>query len=49
MHDRISGRPARIRTQETFIRYMQSHPGAVFMRKDAIARWALQTPRSHRP
>lgn len=43
-HDRISGRPARIRTLETFIRYAQSHPGAVFMRKDVIARWAPQTP-----
>jgi hypothetical protein len=43
-HDRISGRPAHIRTLETCIRYAQSHPGAVFMRKDVIARWALRTP-----
>lgn len=43
-HDRISGRPARIRTLETFIRYAQSQPGVVFLRKDEIARWALETP-----
>lgn len=43
-HDRISGRPARIRALESFIRYAQSQPGVVFMRKDDIAKWALQTP-----
>jgi hypothetical protein len=42
-HDRISGRPARIRTLESFIRYAQSQPGVVFIRKDDIAKWALQT------
>jgi hypothetical protein len=43
-HDRISGRPARIRTLENFIRYAQSQQGVAFMGKDDIAKWALQTP-----
>jgi len=43
-HDRISGRPARIHVLEEFIRHAQARPGVVFMRKDELARWALQTP-----
>jgi len=29
-HDRIAGRPARMRVLEDFIRYAQSHPGVSF-------------------
>jgi hypothetical protein len=29
---------------EDFIIYAQSHPGVVFMRKDEIARFALESP-----
>ncbi|WP_454723338.1 MULTISPECIES: polysaccharide deacetylase family protein [Cupriavidus] len=41
-HDRISGSPARVRALEAFIRYAQGHAGVTFMRKDEIARFALQ-------
>lgn len=50
-HDRIAGIPARVRALGAFIDYAQSHPGVVFMRKDAIARFAIQdaaTPREGR-
>ena len=43
-HDRIAGRPSRARVLEEFIIYAQSHPGVVFMRKDEIARFALESP-----
>ncbi len=47
-HDRITGRPARTRALEEFIVYAQKQPGVVFLRKDQIARFALEssaTPR----
>jgi peptidoglycan/xylan/chitin deacetylase (PgdA/CDA1 family) len=47
-HDRITGRPARTRALEEFIIYAQKQPGVVFLRKDQIARFALEssaTPR----
>jgi peptidoglycan/xylan/chitin deacetylase (PgdA/CDA1 family) len=47
-HDRITGRPARTRALEEFINYAQKQPGVVFLRKDQIARFALEssaTPR----
>ncbi len=47
-HDRISGRPARTKVLEDFIVYAQKRPGVVFLRKDQIARFALEssaTPR----
>ena len=47
-HDRITGRPARTRVLEEFIAYAQKQPGVVFLRKDQIARFALEssaTPR----
>jgi peptidoglycan/xylan/chitin deacetylase (PgdA/CDA1 family) len=47
-HDRIAGRPARTKTLEEFIVYAQKHPGAVFMRKDEIARFALSSPQTVR-
>jgi peptidoglycan/xylan/chitin deacetylase (PgdA/CDA1 family) len=47
-HDRIAGRPARTRAMEEFIIYAQKQPGVVFLPKDQIARFALEssdTPR----
>ena len=43
-HDRIAGRPSRAKVLEEFITYAQSHPGVAFMRKDEIARFALESP-----
>jgi peptidoglycan/xylan/chitin deacetylase (PgdA/CDA1 family) len=42
-HDRIAGRPSRSKVLEEFIAYAQSHPGVAFMRKDEIARFALES------
>jgi hypothetical protein len=42
-HDRIAGRPSRAKILEQFIVYAQSHPGVAFMRKDQIARFALNS------
>jgi peptidoglycan/xylan/chitin deacetylase (PgdA/CDA1 family) len=47
-HDRIAGRPARMRVLEDFIQYAQSHPGVVFMRKVDIANYAIASPRTVR-
>ena len=47
-HDRIAGRPSRTAVLEEFITYAQSHPGVVFMRKDEIARFALESPQTVR-
>jgi peptidoglycan/xylan/chitin deacetylase (PgdA/CDA1 family) len=41
-HDRIAGRPSRAKVLEEFIIYAQSHPGVAFMRKDDIARFAME-------
>lgn len=43
-HDRIDGRPARMKVLENFIQYAQSHPGVAFLRKDEIAKFALENP-----
>ena len=43
-HDRIAGRPSRTLVLEEFIEYAQGHPGVVFMRKDEIAKFALNSP-----
>ncbi|MDB5037706.1 MAG: hypothetical protein JWQ35_1234 [Bacteriovoracaceae bacterium] len=43
-HDRITGRPGRAKVLENFIRYAQKHSGVRFMRKDEIARYALENP-----
>jgi peptidoglycan/xylan/chitin deacetylase (PgdA/CDA1 family) len=43
-HDRIAGRPSRAKVLEQFITYAQSHHGVAFMRKDEIARFALESP-----
>ena len=43
-HDRVAGRPSRMRVIEDFIVYAQKHPGVVFLRKDEIAKFALESP-----
>lgn len=43
-HDRIAGQPTIVKALDTFLTYARSKPGVVFMRKDEIARWALQQP-----
>ncbi len=43
-HDRIAGRLSRTKVLEEFIEYAQGHTGGVFMRKDEIARYALNSP-----
>ena len=44
LHDRIAGRPARVRALRRFIEYAQKKKGVVFMRKDEIAEIALTSP-----
>jgi hypothetical protein len=43
-HDRISGSPQMVRVWDQFLSYAKSHPDVKFMRKDDIARYALQSP-----
>ncbi|MEO8097716.1 MAG: polysaccharide deacetylase family protein [Acidobacteriota bacterium] len=43
-HDRVAGRASRMRVIEDFIVYAQKHSGVVFMRKDEIAKFALESP-----
>jgi peptidoglycan/xylan/chitin deacetylase (PgdA/CDA1 family) len=47
-HDRVTGHAARTKALEEFIIYAQKHPGVVFIRKDQIARFALESPITHR-
>src|SRR6267154_2541406 len=47
-HDRIAGRPARMRALEDFIQYAQSHSAVTFMRKVDIANYAIASPRTVR-
>jgi peptidoglycan/xylan/chitin deacetylase (PgdA/CDA1 family) len=47
-HDRIAGRPARMRVLEDFIQYAQSHPDVSFMRKVDIANHAIASSRTVR-
>lgn len=47
-HDRIAGRPGRMRVLEDFIQYAQSHRGVSFMRKVDIANYAITSPRTIR-
>jgi len=47
-HDRIAGRPARTQVLEEFIEYAQGQPGVVFMRKDEIAKFALNSAQTIR-
>ena len=43
-HDRISGTPQMVRAWDGFLTYAKGRPGVAFMRKDEIARFALQSP-----
>lgn len=43
-HDRIAGTPGRVKVLGEFLAYAKRHPGVVFVRKDQIARWALDMP-----
>jgi len=43
-HDRISGTPQMVRAWDAFLRYVKEKPGVAFLCKDAIARWALESP-----
>jgi peptidoglycan/xylan/chitin deacetylase (PgdA/CDA1 family) len=43
-HDRISGTPQMVRAWDDFLRYAKGHPRVAFLRKDEIARYALQSP-----
>jgi peptidoglycan/xylan/chitin deacetylase (PgdA/CDA1 family) len=47
-HDRITGRPARMRVLEDFMKYAQSHRSVSFMRKVDIANYAITSPRTVR-
>jgi hypothetical protein len=43
-HDRVAGRPSRMSVIEDFIIYAQRHAGVIFLRKDEIAKFALNSP-----
>lgn len=43
-HDRISGTPQMVQAWDAFLRYAKGHPGVAFLRKDEIARYALESP-----
>ena len=43
-HDRISGSPQMVQAWEAFLRDAKSRPGVTFLRKDQIARFALESP-----
>jgi hypothetical protein len=43
-HDRISGTPQMVRAWDAFLRYVKEEPGVAFLRKDDIARRALESP-----
>ncbi len=45
MHDRIAGHANRVRVLDRFLTYARSKPGVWFARKDAIAKYALETKR----
>ena len=44
LHDRIAGRPARVKSLRRFLEYAQKQKGVAFMRKDEIAKIALHSP-----
>ena len=46
-HDRV-GRPSRAKVLEDFIVYAQKHPGVVFLKKEEIARFALNSAQTIR-
>jgi peptidoglycan/xylan/chitin deacetylase (PgdA/CDA1 family) len=42
-HDRISGTPQMVRAWDEFLKYAKGRTGVAFLRKDEIARYALQS------
>ncbi len=44
LHDRIGGTPAVVKAVDEFIEYAKTHKGVVFMRKDEIAKMAIDDP-----
>jgi MFS family permease len=42
-HDRISGSPQMVRAWNEFLHYAKGQPGVAFLRKDEIARYALES------
>lgn len=47
-HDRISGSPQMVRVWDEFLKYVNSHAGVKFMRKDEIAQFTLTSSSSLR-
>lgn len=47
-HDRISGSPQMVRVWDEFLKYVNSHAGVKFMRKDEIAQFTLASSSSLR-
>lgn len=43
-HDRVQGRPFRVRSLDRFLDYALKHKGVVCLRKDEIAAFALSEP-----
>lgn len=43
-HDRISGTPQMVQAWDAFLNYAKASRGVAFLRKDEIARYALQSP-----
>ena len=41
-HDRVAGRPARVKALGEFLEYAANHADVWFARKDEIARWMLE-------
>jgi hypothetical protein len=46
--DRISGTPQMVSAWDGFVTYAKSRPGVAFLRKDTIARQAVQSQRTMR-
>ena len=44
-HDRVAGRPARVKALGEFLDYASRYAGVWFARKNEIARWMLETER----
>lgn len=44
LHDRLSGRPSRVRVLDRFLTWARQQPDVWWARRDEIADWALQTP-----
>ena len=42
-HDRISGSPQMVRAWDEFLRYVEGRPGVTFLRKNEVARYALES------